>query len=147
VASAPFLPVNADSYDSFEQDHSARCTSRSRPASESHEELVAYAHRGRGRAGRSARIEISGGKGAININVLWEMGGAQRMLHGVLERTQRHGRGRDLRRRNALQAERDRRATMASIIFPSSARRAPFARCGSGPIHKVQRSWLGGGGL
>ena len=27
------------------------------------------------------------GKGAININVLWEMGGAQRVLHGVLERT------------------------------------------------------------
>src|SRR5206468_1944833 len=30
---------------------------------------------------------IAGGKGAININVLWEMGGAQRVLHGVLERT------------------------------------------------------------
>ena len=28
-----------------------------------------------------------GGKGAININVLWEMGGAQRVLQGVLERT------------------------------------------------------------
>jgi hypothetical protein len=32
-------------------------------------------------------FEIAGGKGAININVLWEMGGAQRVLHGVLERT------------------------------------------------------------
>ena len=31
--------------------------------------------------------EIADGKGAININVLWEMGGAQRVLHGVLERT------------------------------------------------------------
>jgi NAD(P)H-dependent flavin oxidoreductase YrpB (nitropropane dioxygenase family) len=31
--------------------------------------------------------EIASGKGAININVLWEMGGAQRVLHGVLERT------------------------------------------------------------
>ena len=30
---------------------------------------------------------MAGGKGAININVLWEMGGAQRVLHGVLERT------------------------------------------------------------
>jgi NAD(P)H-dependent flavin oxidoreductase YrpB (nitropropane dioxygenase family) len=30
---------------------------------------------------------MSNGKGAININVLWEMGGAQRILHGVLERT------------------------------------------------------------
>jgi len=31
--------------------------------------------------------EVSNGQGAININVLWEMGGAQRILHGVLERT------------------------------------------------------------
>src|SRR4051794_41773126 len=30
---------------------------------------------------------MAAGKGAININVLWEMGGAQRVLHGVLERT------------------------------------------------------------
>jgi hypothetical protein len=30
---------------------------------------------------------MTNGKGAININVLWEMGGAQRILHGVLERT------------------------------------------------------------
>jgi nitronate monooxygenase len=30
--------------------------------------------------------DIAGGKGAININVLWEMGGAQRVLEGVLER-------------------------------------------------------------
>ncbi len=31
--------------------------------------------------------DIAGGHGAININVLWEMGGAQRVLHGVLEQT------------------------------------------------------------
>src|SRR5204862_7448374 len=31
--------------------------------------------------------EIASGKGALNINVLWEMGVAQRLLHGVLERT------------------------------------------------------------
>ena len=31
--------------------------------------------------------EISGGQGAININVLWEMGGAQAVLEGVLEKT------------------------------------------------------------
>ena len=31
--------------------------------------------------------ELSGGKGAININVLWEMGGAQAVLEGVLENT------------------------------------------------------------
>jgi hypothetical protein len=33
------------------------------------------------RSSRSKRAhEIAGGKGAININVLWEMGGAQRVL-------------------------------------------------------------------
>ena len=32
-------------------------------------------------------FDIAGGKGAININVLWEMGGAQRVLEGVLQRT------------------------------------------------------------
>lgn len=31
--------------------------------------------------------EIADGKGAININVLWEMGGAQAVLEGVLENT------------------------------------------------------------
>ena len=35
----------------------------------------------------SAPTTSPAGKGAININVLWEMGGAQRVLHGVLERT------------------------------------------------------------
>jgi hypothetical protein len=43
-------------------------------------------HRRRGRAGARAH-DIAGGKGAININVLWEMGGAQQMLEGVLEQT------------------------------------------------------------
>jgi NAD(P)H-dependent flavin oxidoreductase YrpB (nitropropane dioxygenase family) len=31
--------------------------------------------------------EISRGEGLININMLWELGGAQRILHGVLEKT------------------------------------------------------------
>ena len=53
---------------------------------ERHEELIQYAI-----DGAVAQVErahdIAGGKGAININVLWEMGGAQRVLQGVLERT------------------------------------------------------------
>jgi len=53
---------------------------------ERHEELIAYAIEGAVQQVKRA-FEISGGKGAININVLWEMGGAQRILHGVLERT------------------------------------------------------------
>jgi len=31
--------------------------------------------------------DISGGRGMINLNMLWELGGAQRILHGVLEKT------------------------------------------------------------
>src|SRR3546814_1290363 len=76
--------VNADSYDSFgnviPQVYHGR-TRRDR-----HEELIAYAIDGAVEQVKRA-FEIAGGKGAININVLWEMGGAQRVLHGVLEKT------------------------------------------------------------
>ena len=76
--------VNADSYDAMglavPQIYSGR-TRRER-----HEELVAYAIDGAVEQVKRA-FEIAGGRGAININVLWEMGGAQRVLHGVLERT------------------------------------------------------------
>ena len=53
---------------------------------ERHEELIQYAIDGAVAQVQRA-YDIAGGKGAININVLWEMGGAQRVLHGVLERT------------------------------------------------------------
>ncbi|UIJ44290.1 nitronate monooxygenase [Sphingomonas cannabina] len=76
--------VNADSYDPegriIPQVYNA-LTRRDR-----HEELIAYAIEGAVQQVRRA-WDIAGGAGAININVLWEMGGAQRVLHGVLERT------------------------------------------------------------
>ncbi len=76
--------VNADSYDPtgkiVPQVYHAR-TRRER-----HEELIQYAIDGAVEQVRRA-YEVSGGQGAININVLWEMGGAQSVLHGVLERT------------------------------------------------------------
>ncbi len=76
--------VNADSYDSngavIPQIYHASTRV------ERHEELIQYAIDGAVEQVRRA-FEIAGGKGAININVLWEMGGAQRILHGVLERT------------------------------------------------------------
>ncbi len=76
--------VNADSYDPegriIPQVYQA-LTRRER-----HEELIHY-----GIEGAVAQVErayeIANGNGAININVLWEMGGAQPILHGVLERT------------------------------------------------------------
>ncbi len=81
--------VNADSYDPtgriIPQVYHA-LTRRQR-----HEELVEYAIEGAvqqvTRAYEMASSELSRGIGGININVLWEMGGAQRVLQGVLERT------------------------------------------------------------
>ncbi|MEO5971955.1 MAG: nitronate monooxygenase, partial [Sphingomicrobium sp.] len=76
--------VNADSYDAdgriIPQIYQA-LTRRER-----HEELVQFAIDGAVAQVKKA-YDIAGGNGAININVLWEMGGAQRVLHGVLERT------------------------------------------------------------
>jgi nitronate monooxygenase len=76
--------VNADSYDPegkiIPQIYHA-LTRRER-----HEELIDYAIAGATEQVKRA-YEMTNGKGAININVLWEMGGAQRILHGVLERT------------------------------------------------------------
>ncbi|MFD1952082.1 NAD(P)H-dependent flavin oxidoreductase [Sphingomonas arantia] len=76
--------VNADSYDPdgkiVPQVYHA-LTRRAR-----HEELVQYAIDGAVDQVKRA-YEMAEGRGAININVLWEMGGAQRVLHGVLERT------------------------------------------------------------
>jgi NAD(P)H-dependent flavin oxidoreductase YrpB (nitropropane dioxygenase family) len=76
--------VNADSYDPegkiIPQVYHA-LTRRDR-----HEELINYAIEG-AVAQVTRAYEMSNGQGAININVLWEMGGAQRILHGVLERT------------------------------------------------------------
>lgn len=76
--------VNADSYDADGNPIPQIYHGRTRR--ERHDELVAYAIEG-GVEQVTRAHEIAGGKGAININVLWEMGGAQQVLHGVLERT------------------------------------------------------------
>ena len=76
--------VNADSYDALGNPIPQIYHGRTRR--DRHEELVAYAIEGAVEQVKRA-FELAGGKGAININVLWEMGGAQRVLHGVLERT------------------------------------------------------------
>ncbi|MCX8474879.1 MAG: nitronate monooxygenase [Sphingomonas sp.] len=76
--------VNADSYDA--EGKIIPQIYRALTRRERHEELVQYAIDGAVEQVKRA-FEIAGGKGAVNINVLWEMGGAQRVLHGVLERT------------------------------------------------------------
>jgi nitronate monooxygenase len=81
--------VNADSYDAAGEPIPQVYRERTRVGR--HEELIAYAIEGAveqvKRAFDIAADELRAGRGALNINVLWEMGGAQRVLQGVLERT------------------------------------------------------------
>lgn len=77
-----FSGVNADSYDADGNVIRQTYTGRTRVAR--HEELVAYGISGGITQAREA-YERSGGRGRVHINVLWEMGGAERILRGVLE--------------------------------------------------------------
>jgi len=77
-----FSGVNADSYDENGDIIPQIYSSRTRL--ERHEELIAYAIQGGITQARIAH-ETSSGEGRIHINVLWEMGGAERVLQGVLE--------------------------------------------------------------
>lgn len=76
--------VNADSYD--ENGEVIPQVYYGRTRRERHEELVKYAIDG-GVAQVRRAFDISRGLGSLNINILWEMGGAERVLHGVLEKT------------------------------------------------------------
>jgi NAD(P)H-dependent flavin oxidoreductase YrpB (nitropropane dioxygenase family) len=77
--------VNADSYDSDGNPIPQVYPQRTRE--ERHRQLVRYGIDGGVEQVRRA-WDVAGGQGAININVLWEMGGAQEILEGVLEQTQ-----------------------------------------------------------
>lgn len=76
--------VNADSYDAegkiIPQVYDALTRT------ERHQQLIKYAIDGATEQVKRAHA-MSNGKGAININVLWEMGGAQEVLEGVLSQT------------------------------------------------------------
>ncbi len=74
--------VNADSYD--EAGEVIRQVYHARTRLERHEELVAYGIRGGIEQVRRAH-EIAGGHGRVHMNVMWEMGGSERVLTGVLE--------------------------------------------------------------
>ena len=76
--------VNADSYDSDGNIIPQLYDGRTR--GDRHEQLIQYAIDGAVEQVRRA-YDIASGRGAININVLWEMGGAQAVLEGVLEKT------------------------------------------------------------
>ncbi len=74
--------VNADSYDSDGRIIPQIYHGRTRR--ERHEELIRYAVAGGIEQARRA-YEIAGGKGRIHANILWEMGGAERVITGILE--------------------------------------------------------------
>ena len=76
-----FSGVNADSYD--ENGNLIPATYQGRTRRDRHEELLAYAIQG-GIAQARIAHDIAGGDGRIHMNVLWEMGGAERVLDGVL---------------------------------------------------------------
>ena len=74
--------VNADAYDA--DGTIIRQTYTGRTRRERHEELVDYGIKG-GIAQAQRAHDIAGGTGRIHINILWEMGGAERVAHGILE--------------------------------------------------------------
>ncbi len=77
-----FSAVNADYYD--EDGRLIEQVYRGRTRRDKHEELIDFAVRG-GIAQAERAHDISSGKGRIHANLLWEMGGAERVITGVLE--------------------------------------------------------------
>lgn len=76
--------VNADSYDA--QGNIIPQIYMGKTRREKHEELIAYGISG-GTTQVKRAYETANGCGAIHLNVLWEMGGAERILQGILENT------------------------------------------------------------
>ena len=77
-----FSAVNADSYDA--DGRVIRQIYHGKTRLERHEELVAYGISGGIAQAREAH-ERAGGQGRIHCNILWEMGGAERVVRGILE--------------------------------------------------------------
>ncbi len=77
-----FSAVNADYYDA--DGNPLDQVYRGRTRRERHDELIQFGIEG-GIAQAKRAWEISGGRGRIHANILWEMGGAERVISGVLE--------------------------------------------------------------
>ena len=77
-----FSGVNADHYDADGRPLPQVYHGKTRV--QRHEELVRFGIDG-GIAQARIAHEMAGGKGRLHMNVLWEMAGAERILHGVLE--------------------------------------------------------------
>lgn len=77
-----FSAVNADAYD--DNGDLIPIVYHGKTRRDRHHELLAYGIKG-GIAQAQRAHDLAGGKGRIHLNVLWEMGGAETILHGVLE--------------------------------------------------------------
>jgi NAD(P)H-dependent flavin oxidoreductase YrpB (nitropropane dioxygenase family) len=77
-----FSGVNADRFD--ENGEPIPYEYKSKIRRERHEELIEQSIAGGIEQAKLAH-DISGGKGRVHVNVLWEMGGAERVLRGILE--------------------------------------------------------------
>jgi nitronate monooxygenase len=77
-----FSAVNADSYDERGELIAQRYRGQTRR--ERHEELIDFAIRG-GIAQARRAYDLAAGQGRLHANILWEMGGAERVITGVLE--------------------------------------------------------------
>ncbi len=77
-----FSGVNADSYD--DQGRLIAQCYHGKTRRERHDELIAHSIRG-GIYQAQVAHERSNGQGRIHMNVLWEMGACESILHGVLE--------------------------------------------------------------
>jgi len=77
-----FSGVNADHYD--EDGNPVLMRYQGKTRMERHQELIAFGIKGGISQARIAH-DVAGGKGRLHMNVLWEMGGAEPILEGVLE--------------------------------------------------------------
>lgn len=79
-----FSAVNADSYD--ENGQLIPIIYHGKTRRERHNELIAYAIQG-GITQAQIAHETSNGNGRVHMNVLWEMGAVEPILHGILSKT------------------------------------------------------------
>jgi nitronate monooxygenase len=79
-----FSGVNADYYD--ENGNLVRILYKERTRANRHQELIQHAIQGGIAQAKIAR-DVSQGQGRIHMNVLWEMGGVEPILEGILSQT------------------------------------------------------------
>ncbi len=79
-----FSGVNADRYDA--DGNVIPVVYHGKTRVDRHEELVAMGIEAGIQQAQIAH-DVSGGKGRVHMNILWEQGGAERILHGILEKT------------------------------------------------------------